>query len=129
MHILLIEPDRMLAETYRQSLLTAGHTVTPCASAQAAIIAADQQRPDVVVLELQLIEHSGIEFLYEFRSYTDWHAIPIIVQSQVPIHEFSGNWQLLQKQLGVNQYLYKSHTTLKQLCATVEKYIPTPVVV
>ncbi|MDB5170496.1 MAG: hypothetical protein JWO35_190, partial [Candidatus Saccharibacteria bacterium] len=39
-NILLIEPDRLLAETYCQSLIGAGHSVVPCASAQAAIMAA-----------------------------------------------------------------------------------------
>jgi len=118
-HILLIEPDRMLAETYRQCLVDAGHTVVPCASAQAAILAADQQRPDVVILELQLIEHSGIEFLYEFRSYSDWQAIPVIVQTQVPPKEFTSNARLLEHELGVSTYLYKPLTSLASLLTAV----------
>ncbi len=63
--ILLIEPDRLLAETYAQSLTGGGHRVVACAGAQAAIHAADQDCPDIVILELQLVEHSGVEFLYE----------------------------------------------------------------
>jgi DNA-binding response OmpR family regulator len=124
MHIILLEPDRMLAETYGKCFATDGHTVTPCASAQAAIMAADQQRPDVVVLELQLIEHSGIEFLYEFRSYIEWQSIPVLIHSHVPAHEFSANTTLLSEQLGVNQYLYKPHTNLELLLHAVGKYSP-----
>lgn len=124
MHVLLLEPDRMLAETYRKSLLYAGHSVTPCASAQAAILAADQQQPDVILVELQLIEHSGIEFLYEFRSYTDWQAIPVIIHSSVPQHEFAQNWKLLRTQLGVQKYLYKPHTSLAQIVQCVAAFEP-----
>lgn len=124
-NILLIEPDRLLAETYCQSLITAGHKVVPCASAQAAIMAADQIKPDLVVLELQLIEHSGVEFLYEFRSYLEWQSIPVIVQSHVPASEFATNWQSLKQQLGIEVYLYKPHATLKKLISSVNSQLPT----
>lgn len=114
-HVLLIEPDLVLAETYRQALLADGHQVVCCASAQAAIISADQHPPDVIVLELQLVEHSGIEFLYELRSYPEWQTIPVIVQTHVPPAEFNANRHLLTEQLHVRTYLYKPHSTLRQL--------------
>jgi DNA-binding response OmpR family regulator len=105
--ILLIEPDLLLAETYRRALAADGHKVTVCAGAQAAITAADRTKPELVILELQLIEHSGFEFLYEFRSYPEWQAIPVLVQTGVSPGEFADNWQLLKRELGVNAYLYK----------------------
>lgn len=118
-HILLIEPDRVLAETYTQSLKSAGHSVTPCASAQSAILAADKNRPDLVILEIQLIEHSGIEFLYEFRSYSDWQSIPIIIHSIVPGLEFNNNRKILREQLKVENYLDKQKTSLAELVKRV----------
>jgi CheY-like chemotaxis protein len=96
--IILLEPDRILAEVYRQMLTVEGHDVIPCASAQAAIMAADDAKPDLIILELQLIEHSGIEFLYEFRSYPDWARVPVLIQSHVPAGEFAANWQLLKSE-------------------------------
>jgi DNA-binding response OmpR family regulator len=122
--ILLIEPDRLLAETYLQALAAAGYSVGACSGAQAAVLVADQTRPDLVVLELQLTTHSGIEFLYEFRSYPDWQDIPVVVHSQVPKSEFQQNWQLLKDELGVKAYLYKPQTTLRQLVATVNEQLP-----
>ena len=114
-YILLIEPDRLLAETYQQALINAGHNVIVCAGAQAGIMAADQKAPDLVVLELQLVEHSGIEFLYEFRSYPEWQAIPVIVQTMVPQSEFASSWSLLKDELGVYEYLYKPAANLNTL--------------
>lgn len=125
-HILLIEPDRILAETVARTLLAAGHRVTPCASAQSAIMAADRTRPDLVVLELQLIEHSGIEFLYEFRSYLDWQHIPVLVHSGVPLGEFAESRQLMKDELGVRAYLYKPTTSLKHLLRRVNQFAPAP---
>lgn len=119
-HIVLLEPDRILAQTYQRACQAAGHSLVPCASAQAAILAADQQRPDVIIMELQLVAHSGIEFLYEFRSYSEWQDIPVLIHSFVPPAEFSANWQLFKTQLGVTRYLYKPHTSLRNLLGAVQ---------
>jgi len=125
--ILLLEPDRVLAETYHQALQQVGHKVVPCASAQAAIIAADQIKPDIVVLELQLVEHSGIEFLYEFRSYQDWQSIPVIINSFVPVAEFKSNNKVLSSELGVVDYLYKPSTNLATLLKKVARSLKVAV--
>jgi DNA-binding response OmpR family regulator len=121
--IILVEPDRVLADTFRQALEATGHTVTPCASAQAAIFAADQAAPDLVLLELQLIEHSGIEFLYEFRSYEEWQDVPVLILSQVPAGEFASNWRLLREQLGIAEYMYKPQVSLAQLQRAVSRHL------
>lgn len=124
--ILLIEPDRLLAESYVRALEAAGHGVNAASGAQAAILAADAIRPDMVVLELQLVEHSGIEFLYEFRSYQDWQGVPVIIQTNVPAAEFNDSWRLLRDELGVREYLYKPHTSLRQLIASVNGHLKLP---
>ncbi len=125
--IILIEPDRVLAEIYVRSLETDCHQVVACAGAQAAIMAADQGRPDLVILELQLIEHSGIEFLYEFRSYSEWQAIPILIQTTVPPAEFNDSVQQLRHELNIGGYLYKPHTSLSQLLAAIHEQLPVTV--
>lgn len=124
--LLLIEPDRLLADTYRQGFIAQGHSVVMCASAQAAIFAADEVRPDIVILELQLIGHSGIEFLYEFRSYSEWQDIPVLIHSQVPPAEFTDSWINLKEQMNIAGYLYKSTTTFAALCHTLRSCINSP---
>jgi DNA-binding response OmpR family regulator len=119
-HILLVEPDRILAGIYRQGFQSHDYSVVMCAGAQSAIYAADDKRPDIVILELQLIGHSGIEFLYEFRSYPEWQSVPVIVHSQVPSGEFSGAWSLMSQELGIAGYFYKPVTTFKQLIRAVD---------
>ena len=124
MRVLLIEPDRVLAETYFQTLRRAKHQVTVCSSAQAAILAADKAKPDVVILELQLVGHSGIEFLYEFRSYPDWQGVPVVINTHVPPSEFAGSRDLLMSELNIAQYLYKPQTSLQKLLRTVSESAP-----
>lgn len=122
MNILLIEPDKLLANTYRQAFESRGHKTVMAASAQSGIFAADETRPDVVVLELQLIGHSGLEFLYEFRSYPEWQDIPVVVHTHVPAGEFSGSWQVMKDQLGVQAYHYKPLTSLAKLLRTIDTF-------
>lgn len=123
-HILLLEPDLILAETYRQALRAEDHQVVCCASAQAAIISADQHRPHVIILELQLIEHSGVEFLYELRSYPEWQDISVILHTTVPPSEFNDNYRLLNDQLGISTYLYKPETSLDNLARSLNELLP-----
>jgi CheY-like chemotaxis protein len=122
--ILLIEPDRLLAQTYRQSLQAQGHRVRWSGNAQRAIHFIDARQPDIIVLELQLADHGGIEFLYELRSYPEWHGIPIVVHSFVPTYLFSDNIQQIEK-VGITQYLYKPATTLRQLNRAVSQALET----
>jgi DNA-binding response OmpR family regulator len=124
--ILLIEPDIRLARTYALALQSAGHSVRTAATGQAAVCLADELRPDVVVLELQLVAHSGIEFLYEFRSYTDWHDVPVLVVSHVPPAEFEASHKLLHGRLGVSDYHYKPRLTLRTLQAAVDNALAAP---
>ena len=119
MHILLIEPDKILSATYRAVLEQNGHSVSTAVSAQSAVHAAEERTPDLVVLELQLRGHSGIEFLYEFRSYVDWHAVPVMLHTLVAPQALEPFEQALEI-LNVTTYAYKPTTTLKQLARLVD---------
>jgi len=121
--ILLIEPDKLLAETFKGRLEKAGYAVHVAHSAQQAVDRADNNKPDVIILELQLSNHNGVEFLYELRSYPEWQHIPVIILSNVPPNEIGTDSKTMQ-QLGIVNYLYKPRTTLAQLVAGIEVVIP-----
>lgn len=119
--VLLVEPDVVLAASYQKALMHAGHSVHIAHSAQNAVAVADQYTPDIIVMELQLSGHSGIEFLYEFRSYPEWQTIPVVAQSFIPEREFAASKHLLSRELGVKTYLYKPKTSLQQLTQAVNQ--------
>lgn len=111
-----------MGRTYRRALETAGYTVVVVANAQGAIHYIDTQRPRLVVTELQLAEHNGVEFLYELRSYPDWQDLPVIILTSVPPQDAGLNDTLLSN-LSVTKYCYKPHTTLQQLIEVVAENI------
>ena len=53
MKILLIEPDRILGRNYCVALEAHGHEVMLRQSAEEAIAAMDENRPELIVLELR----------------------------------------------------------------------------
>lgn len=126
MNVLLIEPNSLLGDVYRRALTARGHTVRWCRDAQAAVHAADGTTPDVVLLELQLPKHSGIEFLYEFRSYPEWQGVPVILHTLVPEQELESQRHHFGP-LGIAAYLYKPQTSLVQLGRAVDETSLAPV--
>lgn len=121
-YILVIEPNRVLANTYQLALEHVGHQVRCARSAQDAIHEADAQQPDLVVLELQLGAHDGVEFLHEFRSYSEWQNVPVIIHSAVAPTQLAPMHEPLSE-LGVHTVLYKPQTSLQRLISIVNQAV------
>lgn len=122
MRILLIEPDTVLAKIYKDSLERVGHKVARVSSAQAAVQVADIRTPDLVIMEMQLAAHSGAAFLYEFRTYSDWLHIPVIINTLLPPSKMCVFEDSL-KELGVVNCMYKPRTTLRRLAQAVDNAV------
>jgi len=122
MNVIIVEPDKRLASNYALALTGHGHDVRTATSAQQAIHLTDEQVPDVILLELHLKKHNGVEFLYELRSYADWQDIPVIVLSFVQPEKFISDESFLQ-QLGVKEFLYKPGVSLQQVTAALSRVV------
>lgn len=118
--VLLIEPDKILAEDISKALKKAGHNIDWQVDPQVAIDNADTNLPNAIILDLILANRSGIEFLYEFRSYPDWQKVPIILFSSVSVEELSDFLGSL-KHLNITKYHYKPTTSLSQLTQSVSQ--------
>lgn len=121
MDILLIEPDKLLGDVYKKALKRQGLKVELCSNAQKAVNFLDKQKPKIIILEIQLAEHNGIEFLYELRSHEDWKDIPVIINSLIPTEDIGLTLES-QEELGVKIVLYKPQTKLEHLLDCVKKY-------
>lgn len=122
-HVLILEPDRLLAGSLKAYFANGNHTVAVHGDPQQAVLAADSRRPALVISELQLAGRSGAEFLYEFRSYPDWQAIPIIVYTNLRPEQVSVYADVLAE-LEIAACLHKSQTGLAQLRQTAERFLP-----
>ncbi|MEO6760825.1 MAG: response regulator [Candidatus Saccharimonadales bacterium] len=123
MHILLLEPDRIMSNVCAQFLTSQGFLTSQASSAQSAIHQMDNKKPDIVVVEMDLKDHNGVEFLYEMRSYREWFRVPVIIYSFVPPAEFR-EMNVLRDNLGVVGYLYKPVTSLHLLAKSIRHQFP-----
>jgi response regulator RpfG family c-di-GMP phosphodiesterase len=116
--VVLLDPHTTSARCIQEALADMPVTIHIARSAEQAIEMADVNVPDIVISELQLPSHSGTEFLYEFRSYTDWRSVPIITYSTIKIPvavQRSRDWRLLN----IYRSIYKPVDGLTALRDTV----------
>lgn len=121
-HILFIEPDRLLGSNAKKILKRTGHSVDLHVDPQAAINSADAVRPDIIILDLLLAGHSGVEFLYELRSYPEWAKLPVVIYSNVPAEEFAVAG-ISFSQLDIADYYYKPVTPISELAKSIDRIL------
>jgi len=117
--LLLLEPDHILGEMYRTGFREAGFTVDWSKTASGAVLLADKKIPDVVVVELQIARHNGVEFLYEFKSYAEWMDVPVVIHTLLSPEEVVAV-SSLPAGLKIVGVLHKSHTLLQDLVTAVD---------
>lgn len=122
MKVLILEPDKILANNYKTVFINAGLEPVICYDPQLAVEYMDNNMPDAIVLELQLAPHSGVAFIHELRGYEDFANIPVIVYSSVPKDSFkidTKGWQ----SLGIIKYFYKSRIPADKVASFIKGYL------
>ncbi len=84
-HLLLVEHDAILGQQYSAALMYE-FEVTWLRDAQAALdkLSDEGALPVLIVMDVLLGPHDGIELLHELRGFDAWAAIPIVLLSSVP---------------------------------------------
>jgi DNA-binding response OmpR family regulator len=80
-NVLVVEDERALRNTLGAALTMSGHSVVGAETGIAALAEVARQRPDLIVLDLQLPEMDGWEFLSHFRARPEWATVPVVVTS------------------------------------------------
>ena len=117
--VLLIESDRLIAGNIKKMLKKAGIKVDWQVDPQAALDDADKNLPDLIIIDMVLAGHGGIEFLYEFRSYPDWQKVPVVVFTSLSAEELKKDISGFEH-LNISAYHYKPNTPLSDLVKSVE---------
>lgn len=81
MRVLVVEDEEPLGEVFRDFLAEMGHDAIVVRSAEAALGTLERQRPDAIILDINLPGMSGLEFL-QLRPVRE-AALPIVAISGV----------------------------------------------
>jgi CheY-like chemotaxis protein len=86
-NLLLVEDDRDMVTLLRTLLEMEGYTVGSARSGDAVLAMVDQQRPDIVLLDVNLAGQSGLQVLKTLRSRAETRAIRVIMTSGMDLSE------------------------------------------
>jgi DNA-binding response OmpR family regulator len=81
MHVLVVEDEGTLGDVFRDFLVELGHAATVVRSAEAALGSLEHQRPDAIILDINLPGMSGLDFL-QLRPVRE-AGLPIVAISGV----------------------------------------------
>ncbi|MFT4532511.1 MAG: DNA-binding response OmpR family regulator [Candidatus Saccharimonadales bacterium] len=118
MRVLLLEPDRLESRCIADELSKFDLKIDIASTADDAVVLADKNKPDAVILELSLPGHSGTEFLYEFRTYPEWADVPIVLytSAKIPAAITGGSdWKLLN----VAEQFYKPTDSIQAVVESI----------
>jgi CheY-like chemotaxis protein len=117
--ILLIDDDQFVTTLYRAKLQSEGFTVDAAHSGNEALEKLSQNRPDAIVLDLNMPGISGVELLKAIRDVPLWRHIPVIVFS-------SGYIRTLVEEaskLGVYKMFTKAQCPPKMLISEIKELL------
>jgi DNA-binding response OmpR family regulator len=77
--VLLVEDDGDLRHMFRTSLMVAGFSVREAADGYHALVLLEEDRPDVIVLDLGLPRVSGFAVLDEIAARPEIQGPPVVV--------------------------------------------------
>lgn len=117
--ILVVEdqPDNM--QIMCDLLVSAGFDVVEARSGDQGITKAEGERPDLILMDIQLPGMDGYEATRQIKGNPDLSHIPIIV---VTSYALSGD-ENKARQAGCDAYVSKP-VSPRQLLATIRKYLP-----
>lgn len=95
-----------------------GYVVLPSGNRADALAKAKMEQPDLIVLDLALLQANNSSFLEELRSEEATRAIPVLAlttQKQEQLHKRGG-------ELGVTQFVLEPFS-LRQLVSDISRYL------
>jgi two-component system, cell cycle response regulator DivK len=116
--ILVVEDQEENRQILRDLFALSGHDVIEVEDGAAAIAAAKQHRPDVILMDIQLPIMDGYEATRRIKADPDLHAIPIIV---VTSYALSGDEEKARAS-GCDSYVAKPFSPL-ELLAKIDQYL------
>jgi CitB family two-component system response regulator MalR len=122
-HILFVDDDPWFTQLYGSSFIDHESYDTSFAhsASEALKLCSSDQLVDLIVLDMHMPGHNGIELLHELASYDDLNTIAVILLSSAFEHEFKMSHERW-KQYGVVEFLYKPTTKPDDLLNHVKKH-------
>ncbi len=118
--VLVIDDDSSVLDLARRSLQRDGYRVRTAASGAEGLALADEQVPDLIILDVMMPVMDGWQVLHALRSDDKLARVPVLMQSML-------NERDLGLLLGANEYLVKP-VAREELVTAVRELVPVSAV-
>lgn len=109
--ILIIEDDKFLIKLYNDKLTRAGFDVSMAISGEEGLAKVENEKPDIVLLDVILPQKNGFDILSELKLNPDTKNIPVIILTNLG-QESDIKTGL---ELGAADYLVKTDFSINKL--------------
>lgn len=122
--VLIVEDDQAIAEMYQMKAELSGIATKRAMNGLEALAIIEGYTPDIVLLDLQMPEMNGAEFLHEFRSRPQFATTPVLILTNTGVEESPQTiWQD-----GISGFVVKANCTpsevINKIKDTIEKNAP-----
>jgi DNA-binding response OmpR family regulator len=114
--ILLVDDEDYIRQYYTEELSDEGHKVWTVATGHELLKRIDRVKPEVVVLDIKLLDYDGLELLQEIRNRH--HDLPVILCSAYDTYKED------PKAIAADYYVVKSFD-LSELKMAIQRVIET----
>ncbi len=78
-HILIVDDDQVVGETFARMLALSGYRVTTVQSVDSALVATSDEVPDALILDMRMPVVSGLDFLRLLRRDGRLREVPVAI--------------------------------------------------
>lgn len=119
--ILIVEDDEFLSKMYAAKLDLEGFQVTEAATGLQGLKAVEKDKPDLILLDLNLPEMDGFEVLKRIKEAENTRDIPVLVLTNYAQKDNIDKCL----NLGASDYLIKAHFVPSEVIAKIKTILNT----
>lgn len=117
--VLVVEDDVFLSDIYQSKLTRNNLDVCVANDGEEALVMAQEESPNLIILDILLPKKNGIQVLHELKQNPKTKSIPVIIASNLDPD--------VTKKKGLEpeaaEYFVKSNTSLAEITRICNKYL------
>ena len=115
-HLLIIDDDATFKETLKACIDTGKYTYALAADGIEGLKSVEEERPDLILLDVMMPNMDGIAFLKELNKKYGEGVIPVLITSN------SSSMDTISEgvTLGIRGYVVKANESLQGICNSID---------
>lgn len=117
--ILFVEDDPLIVKIYSTRLTADGYQVLAAENGEEGLRIAEQELPDLVVLDIMMPKMDGYAVLEKIRANEKLSLIPILIYSNLTQEEEIAR----AKKMGATEFITKANVSPTEMVAKIKQYL------